>query len=480
MYYQPDQEAFVKARRNRYCQKCKLEYQAIPPIRECPKCGSRGKRHFNYLTIIAGRRFGKSRIGSISCVDEAAFPHSIVWACAPTVPKLHRYVIPAFQELIPEDWVKDFKSDLLDLYLKNGSLIHFQTLEDPDQGRGQGLDALWIDEVCELTKKHWEVIRPSLAGDTAAFFTTTPRSFDWVYEELYKPAEDEMPGYWGVIAKSANSANPKLTPEFLARERASMSETMFRQEYEADFVNFTGAVYGNLLSPQILHSEEEIKKIIPEWPQIEPWRTVLIGIDTGADHPFGGVKIVSTEKGLVVVGEYLKRDGSYIQHAGELKRLAYSHGMPGSIKWGINKNERQAIIEFGQHGIWCQKAENDVVSGIERVKSWLYNKQLFFIENRCPLTIKQMQTYRWDDNYSPTDQQKLKEQVYKKDDELPDCIRYALLCWPELPKGAPELEKPERDISMLPPETQHTIMRLRRIDQQPKEMKDSQTAEDFW
>src|SRR6187431_1800244 len=237
LFYQPDQKDFLEARRKRWCKTCKEEYQAVPPVRECPKCGIKGKRFFNYLTIIAGRRFGKSRIGSIAALDEACYPNSLVWACAPTVPKLHHYVIPAFQKIVPRDWVESFKSDLLDLRLKNGSLIHFQTLEDPVQGRGQGLDALWIDEVCELSRKHWEVIRPSLAGDTAAFFTTTPRGFDWVYEELYNKAEQGEPGYWGVIAKSANSANPRLSPEFLAREKSTMSETMFRQEYEADFVN---------------------------------------------------------------------------------------------------------------------------------------------------------------------------------------------------------------------------------------------------
>lgn len=476
LYYQPDQQAFIEARRQRYCKSCKLEYQAVPPIRECPQCGQKGKRFFNYLTIIAGRRFGKSRIGSIAGLDEACFPNSLVWACAPTVPKLHHYVIPAFQKIVPDDWVQSYRSDLLDLRLKNGSLIHFQTLEDPDQGRGQGLDALWIDEVCELSRRHWEVIRPSLAGDTAAFFTTTPRGFDWVYEELYSKAEEEEPGYWGVIAKSANSANPRLSPEFLAREKATMSDTMFRQEYEADFVNFTGSVYGSLITGQILHTDEAVRQIIPEWPNIDSWRQVIVGIDTGADHPFGGVKLVSTERGMVVVGEYLQRDGTYIQHATGLKNLAANP----NAKWGLNKNERQGIIELAQHGIYCQKAENDNQSGIERVKSWLVQKQLFFVESRCPITLKQMKTYRYDDNYNKDESKKLQEKVYKKDDELPDCIRYALMCWPQLPAGAPAVETKPRDISGLSPEQQHFIHRMRKIDTLPKDPEMPTTADDFW
>jgi len=429
---------------------------------------------FDKLTIIAGRRWGKSRIGSIAGADEASLNNTIGWACAPTNPKLHRYVIPAFQQLIPADWVEDWNIEYLDLRLKNGSLIHFQTLEDPDQGRGQGLDWLWIDEVCELTKRHWEVIRPSLAGDTVAFFTTSPRGYDWVYDELYSKAESNVPGFWGCHTKTANSANPKISKEFLASEKSQMSEIMYRQEYEADFVIFTGSVYGGSIDSQILRTDEDIKNIIPEWPQIDSWRQVLVGIDTGADHPFGAVKLVSTEQGLVAIGEYLKRDGVFIEHAGSLKRLAGS----ATTKWGINKNERQGTLELAQHGIFCQPAENDIVAGTERVKSWLHTRQLWFIEKLVPQTIRQMKSYRWAENVSPKDEQKRKERVFKKDDELPDCIRYAVMTWPQLPKPK-IITDLSRDISKLSPEVQAIIARERRINKEPK-IDPADMTGDFW
>lgn len=410
-------------------------------------------------------------------------PNTIGWACAPTNPKLHRYVIPAFQQLIPNEFVEDWNSEYKDLRLKNGALIHFQTLEDPDQGRGQGLDWLWIDEVCELTKAHWEVIRPSLAGDTAAFFTTSPRSYDWVYRELYKPAEDGIPGYWACHAPTSSSANPRISPAFLARERAQMSETMYRQEYEADFVIFTGAVYGGLIDQHVIKdktdqsgkAQKDLHTLIPEWPNIAPWRTSIIGIDTGADHPFGAVRIVSTEAGLVVIDEYLERNRSFIQHASSLKQMASG----GTIKWAINKNEKQQSIELAQHGIYCQKSENDVVAGTERVKSWLQNHQLWFIESKCPRTIQQMSAYRWADPPDDGKEKREREKVYKLDDELPDCVRYAVMTWPVLPSAPPkETEKP-RDISGFSLELQASIQRMRRLDREPK-AKENDVVGDFW
>lgn len=474
LIYQPDQQEFLKARRMRWCKVCASIYQT-PPDTACPTCNKRGTRRFDRLTIIAGRRWGKSRIGSIAAVEEACIPNTIGWSCAPTNPKLHRYVIPAFQQLIPPEWVKNWSSEFNDLWLKNGSLIHFQTLEDPDQGRGQGLDWLWIDEVCELTIKHWEVIRPSLAGDTVAFFTTSPRSYDWVYDELYKPAEKGLPGYWACHTPTSSSSNPKISQEFLAREKEQMSDTMYRQEYEADFVIFTGAIYGGLIDPQVLRTEDQIKAIIPEWPNVDSWRQVLVGIDTGADHPFGAVKLISTERGLVVVGEYLERHKSFLQHKASLVRLANS----STAKWAINKNERQPMIELAQEPfrVLCQPSENDVVAGTERVKSWLHAKQLWFIESLCPQTVKQMKAYRWDENYSPKDGQARKEKVFKKDDELPDSIRYALMTWPMLPKE-PTLQVTTRDISKLPSEMQGAIQRMRKIED-PKTEPESVTG-DFW
>jgi hypothetical protein len=478
-YHQPSQLAFLQAKNERTCFSCKLPYVAHPPVITCPICGGFGKRRFDRLTIIAGRRFGKSRIGSIAGVEESTIPNTIGWACAPTVPKLHRYVIPAFQQLIPAEWVKSWNAEFLDLRLKNGSLIHFQTLEDPDQGRGQGLDWLWIDEVCELTKAHWEVLRPSLAGDTVAFFTTTPRGFDFVYDELYKPAENGVPGYWACHTKTSESANPDISQEFLAREKAQMSDEMYRQEYEADFVVFQGAVYGSAMADsQILRSDEDIRKIIPEWPTIGSNRQILVGIDTGADHPFGATKIIITEEGAVVCGEYLERHKSFIEHASALKAMAYSHGF-GPCRWGINKNDRQRLIELAQHGIFCERAQNDIIAGTERVKSWLHTKRLFFIEKLVPNTIRQMKSYRWAENYSPKDEQKkVKEKVYKKEDELPDAIRYSLMCWPQLPKPAPA--NPARDISKLPGEMQATIERMRRIDRDPEPTPKDSPIGDFY
>lgn len=415
-------------------------------------------------------------------------PNTIGWCCAPTAPKLERYVLPAIEQLIPPSWVESWNKEFGDLRLKNGSLIHFQTLEHPDQGRGQGLDWLWMDEASELTDEHWQVIRPSLTERRGvAFFSTSPRSFDWVYDKLYKPAEDgyiikedgkkaATPGYWA--CRYSTSENPIITSEELDEAQATMSAKMFAQEYEADFVTFTGAVFGDDLKPHhYLASDSMIRDFIPEWPEINASRPVLIGIDTGADHPFGAVKLVSTEKGLVAVDEYLERERSFVKHASFLKQLAGATEKP---RYAINKNDKQAAIELAQHGIYASKSENDVVAGTERVKSWLHTSQLAFIAHKVPQTIRQLQAYRWADNVA-TDGSARKEKVFKKNDELPDALRYALMSWPMLPKAV--VTERQRDISGMSEMDQATIIRMRKLEEaisNDKPDPDHFDTLDFW
>jgi hypothetical protein len=398
------------------------------------------------------------------------------------------------EQLIPTSWVESWNSEFGDLRLKNGTLIHFQTLEHPDQGRGQGLDFLWIDEVSELTEEHWEVIRPSLTERKGgAIFSTSPRSFDWVYEKLYLPAETgyhagkdgaldyskPAKGFWA--CRYSTSENPIIDHAELEEAKASMSAAMYAQEYEADFVTFQGAVYGEELFPRHILADDQVRQFIPEWPQIRPDRPILIGVDTGADHPFGAVKLVSTERGFVVVDEYLERERSFIKHAAFLKSLGGWNGTDWSgikPRFAINKNDKQASIELAQHGVYCAKAENDQVAGTERVKSWLHTGQLYFAASRVPKTIKQMQAYRWADN-TASDGQARKEKVFKKNDELPDALRYAMMVWPALPSPlAPQ--EPVRDLAALPVKMREDIEFMKKMEDNLQDREPQTVSDDFW
>src|SRR5258705_1375221 len=108
--FNPYQDAFWKAHRERICNACRIEYDS-PPNEVCPQCGVKGTRKFHRMLLLAGRRGGKTKASSIAAVEEASIPNTIGWCCAPNNPKIHPYVIPAIHETIPTDLVGYWASE---------------------------------------------------------------------------------------------------------------------------------------------------------------------------------------------------------------------------------------------------------------------------------------------------------------------------------------------------------------------------------
>lgn len=434
---------FHAARRIRFCLACRKTGTPELGGLICPHCHTAHQsnltfpRIFKSLHLRAGRRSGKSLAGAHAVREELTIPNSKWWVCGPTFKMLHDATMPTLLRLIPPEWVKNWNQENLELELWNGSVVQFRSLDDPERGRGQGLTGVWLDEAAFTAARAWQVLAPSLAENAGVVISTTsPGGFDWTYKEFYQRALKKEPGFWAAQFKTRD--NPLFSQnETLMREIEEAKRTLppdvFAAEYEGTDVNFTGAIYGQSIDAQTLETDAAIRQHIPEWPEISPSRQILIGLDSGADHPFGAVKIVVTETGLIIVGEYLERQQAMLTHLGAIS-LKFGTARTPLIRWAANRNEAQLRLEFGLRGVGVVPAENKHQIGIQRVQSWLFTKQLF-VAYTCPLTIEQMRSYRWANNYQTDEQKRDQEQVFKKDDELPDAVRYAVMAWPELPKA---------------------------------------------
>jgi hypothetical protein len=478
--YHKYQHAFMEARRLRVCTRGH-EWSALqyPSAATCPHCQTdRVARAYWAFLLRAGRRGGKTRIGALSVIEELAPINQLWWACAPTYPKLNDYVLPAFFKQIPQAWLDhpdtDWSESELSLVLPHRSQCQFRSLEDPDRGRGPGLNGVWIDEICELTLTHWETIEPALADQSGILIaTTSPKGPDWVHDTFYVPAEMGQPGFWACAFTTLD--NPFIKPEMVARARARMTPLMFRQEYLAEIVTFTGAVYGDMVEACIIEgTDEEMRYYFPEWPMLDPTRADVCGLDPGTEHPFGGVELVASPRGLVCVDEYLEANKVYAIHSAGLKLMR--KGFTGRA--GIDRSQAQAQIELTQYGVYTVPAENDVISGINRVSAWMLASAqhvvltdlvqkpklpagLVLPRRFCPKLIKQLQAYRWAEN-STGKQGISRELVFKKNDDLCDALRYGLMTYPVLPTADPEAGSGKRDLRGLPQDVRLQIERERR------------------
>ena len=403
-----------------------------------------GKRAFNRLTAIAGRRSGKTAVcGAISVVEEAANPNWNIWCCAPSYPELHDYVIPAVMRVLPQHWItpgkEGWSEEHKQLLLTNGTTIKFRSLDDPERGRGDGVHVVWLDEACKIQEKAWQYLEPALTEyDGIAILTSSPRGFDWVHDTFYKPAQNGEAGYFAVKYKTSD--NPIIKKEVIEARRRTTDPKLFAQEYEGEFVIFEGAIYADYLPRVVLYDGEDIglarlKRLLPDWPNIRGMKAI-VGLDPGADHPFGAVLEVVTPRGIVQVDEYRERNKAAVDHANAIKAMVSRYQFD-SLTYAIDRSQKQMQIELSQHGIYAVQAENAVKEGIHRVQSWMSASQCYIVASRCPKTIEEMSSYQWADTVN-TAGESGKERPKKAKDDLMDAQRYAFMTWPHLPSPLTE------------------------------------------
>jgi hypothetical protein len=199
-------------------------------------------------------------------------------------------------------------------------------------------------------------------------------------------------------------------------------------------------------------------------------------MDPGTDHPFAAVIFAATPYGLVVVREYEERQGLFIEHARRLKELIPPGLQP---RFCIDRSAAQAAIELSAHGIYASAAENDVEAGIQRVYSWMALGQMRISKSQCPRLIKRLRHYRWAEQ-AETKRGINKPVPFKKDDDLPDALRYGCMTWPELPRDAPSLDtKGTRNLSLLSLHARREIERNALVDQDPHEEGLVRVTDDF-
>lgn len=453
--YNPYQIGFLQARRLRVCpglcttpEGVRLSWSMLDGL-TCPGCGQKGLRPFRRFMLRAGRRGGKTRAGALSAIEECTVPYSIGWCCAPSFPELNDYVIPAFFSQLPADWfdheLTDWSEEHLTLTLPNRAMVSFRSLDDPNRGAGPGLDWVWIDEGRKIQQLAWQLLRPALTERKGiAWVTSTPDwGEDWCHLDFFQPALDHVPGYWATEYKTVD--NPIIDAAEVESARRSMPPELFRREYEASLEFPTGTIYGDLIG-KCESDDDRIREWLPEWPALNPTRQAIAPLDPGTDHPFAGLLIVATPFGLVVVREYEQRQALYIKHAAALKLMVAGLN---EVRWAIDKSQAQASIELAAHGVYAVGAENDVEAGIQRVYSWMALGQLRIAKSTCPLLLKRLRAYRWAEAKETT-KGLGKPAPFKKDDDLPDALRYGLMTWPQLPKFGPTVDDPnQRNLALL-------------------------------
>ena len=191
-----------------------------------------------FKVLVAGRRWGKTRLGVWLCIAKA-MQGKRTWWVAPT----YAMALEGWKEIrtLGVDYgciVKEYEKTL---YTPTGGQVTVRSADNPDRLRGAGLDYIVLDECAYIKEDVWkEVLRPTLTERRGgALFISSPKGYNW-FSRLYDDAEKYSDwSRWQL----PTSTNPFVPVEELAIAKREIGSFLYSQEYEAEFVEAKGGIF---------------------------------------------------------------------------------------------------------------------------------------------------------------------------------------------------------------------------------------------
>ena len=215
---------------------------AIPFKVKLPKLHSGqidvAKSNARFKVIVAGRRWGKTRLGVWLCIAKA-MQGKKTWWVAPTCSMANE----GWKEIrrLGIDYGVVVKEGEKTIYTPTGGYVTVRTADNPDRLRGAGLDFIVLDECAYIKEETWkEVLRPTLTErQGGALFISTPRGYNW-FSRIFDEAENQDD--WERWQKPTNT-NPLVPLDELDIAKKEIGSFLYSQEYEAQFIEQTGGLF---------------------------------------------------------------------------------------------------------------------------------------------------------------------------------------------------------------------------------------------
>lgn len=199
-----------------------------------------------FVSLMAGRRFGKTKLAIARAVTSAVDPRNTmklpVYIVAPTYSQAKQlYWLPlkaALRPLIVNENVNDGV-----LYLDGDMIVGVKGSDRPDTLRGVGLWDVILDEFADMKPETWSsILRPALSdvGGTALFIgTPKPRNH---FTLLHERAMQDTTGEWAAF-NFTTFDNPFIKREEIEKAKALLSRDEFEREYLASTKTYTSRIF---------------------------------------------------------------------------------------------------------------------------------------------------------------------------------------------------------------------------------------------
>lgn len=258
-----------------------------------------------FKVVVCGRRWGKSRLQSISvfyrCLQfseqiSKLTPETIV-VVMPTLVMAKRVLwkpIVSLFEVIPG--VKINISDRR-ISVPGKPDIIVAGAENYDALRGLRIYYAAIDEFQDCPPNFLDsVIRPAMADtlNSSALITGTPKGIN---NHFYDLAMSPFVKYFTFHT----STNPYINKSEIEYAKKTLSPKLFQQEFEADWVNFGGAIYSELTPNHLYSTLEGIR-----------FERFFAGVDWGDVNPAFVIVGMTADKSFYVLEANKIGDGTNV------------------------------------------------------------------------------------------------------------------------------------------------------------------------
>lgn len=206
-----------------------------------------------FIMVPAGRRAGKSELAKRKLVIEALnysnFSDGVFIFALPTFLQAKRTVWNDLKAMVPTELLASTRqasiseSELI-ISLYNGAKIYVVGLDKPQRIEGMPIDFIMVDEYGNCKSEAWyENIRPALStlGRIGkAWLIGVPEGRNHYYDLSIKIQDKENRKEWDYFTWKSASV---LDPHEIAMAKRELDTLTFQQEYEANFINFSGRCY---------------------------------------------------------------------------------------------------------------------------------------------------------------------------------------------------------------------------------------------
>lgn len=209
---------------------------------------------FNVLPC--GRRSGKSErakrklvikaLEAMDAIRKGTWPwhNARFFAAAPTFAQAKRIYWSDLKAMIPAKFLagKPKESELI-IPLKHDVEIHVLGMDKPERFEGSPWNGGILDEYGNMKAEAWGAnIRPGLSDRQGwCDLIGVPEGRNHYYDKYLEAMADKT-GEWAVFTWPSSDI---LDPVEIESAKRMLDELTFRQEYEADFVSFSGRAYYN-------------------------------------------------------------------------------------------------------------------------------------------------------------------------------------------------------------------------------------------